>query len=78
MVQSLLVGCLEDEDFRDGEPRLTQLFWLIAGLLCIPSSNTDAERGFSFLKVHTDERASSSHSTIVGLISLKFKKVLLF
>ena len=33
-------------------------------------------RGFSILrKVHTDERASLSHSTMVGLMSLKFNNV---
>ena len=48
----------------------------IAGVFCIPSANNDAERGFSiFPKVHTDERASLSHSTIVGLMSLKFNNV---
>ncbi len=48
----------------------------MAGLLCIPSSNADAERGFSILrKIHTDERASLSHSTTVGLMSLKFNSV---
>ena len=63
----------------DVEPRFPKLFRLMAGLLYIPSSKADAERGFSILwKVHTDERASLSHSTIVGLMSLKFNNVLLF
>ena len=48
----------------------------IAVFFCIPSSNTDVERGFSILrKVNTDERASWSHSTIVVLMSLKFNNV---
>ena len=49
----------------------------MAGLLCVPSSNADSERGFSiFQKVHTDEKAASlSHSIIVGLMSLKFNNV---
>ena len=63
----------------DGEPRFPILFRLMADLLCIPSSNADVERGFSILqKVHTDERASLSHSTIVVLMSLKFKCCLFF
>ena len=57
----------------DGEPKFPILFRLMAGLLCIPSSNADAERGFSILQmVHTDERASLSHFTIVVLMSLKY------
>ena len=60
----------------EGEPRFPKLFRLMDGLLCIPSSNADAERGFSILqKVHTDEGASLSHSTIVGLLYLKFNNV---
>ena len=60
------------EDFR----WFPKLFRLMAGLLYIPSSNAYAERGFSILrKVHTDERASLSHSTIVSLMSLKFNIV---
>ena len=59
------------EDFR-WRIKASQLFRLKAGLLCIPSSNADAERGFSILqKVHTDERASLNHYTIVGQMSLK-------
>ena len=58
MCWSLLVGSREDN---------------VAGLLCIPSSNADAERGFSILrKIHTDERASLSHFSLVSLMSLKF------
>ena len=35
-------------------------------------SNVDAERGFSVLrKVHTDQRASLSQSTIITLMSIK-------
>ena len=48
-----------------GEPRFSKLHQLMAGLLTIPCSNADAERGFLVLrKVHTDQRASLSHSTI--------------
>ncbi len=44
----------------------------MVGLLSIPCSNADAERGFSVLrKVHTDQRASLSHETIVHLFSIK-------
>lgn len=57
----------------NGEPRFSKLFRLMAGLLSIPCSNADAERGFSVLrKVHTDQRASLSQSTIVHLFSVKF------
>lgn len=55
-----------------GEPRFSRLYQLMAGLLSIPCSNADAERGFSVLrKVHTDQRASLNQSTIISLISLK-------
>ena len=55
-----------------GEPRSSKLHQLMAGLLTIPCSNADAERGFSVLKkVHTEQRASFSQSTIVTLMSIK-------
>lgn len=45
----------------------------MAGLLTIPCSNADAERGFSILrKVHTDARSTLQQSTIVSLMSVKF------
>ena len=57
----------------DGEPRFPCLFKLMAGLLSIPSSNADSERGFSMLrKIHTDQRSRLDHSTVVSLMSLKF------
>ena len=53
-----------------GEPRSSKLHQLMAGLLTIPCSNADAERGFSVLrKVHTDQ--SLSQSTIITLMSIK-------
>ncbi len=56
-----------------GELRFPNLYRLMAGLLSIPCSNADAERVFSVLrKVHTDQRASLSHETIVHLFSIKF------
>ena len=56
-----------------GEPRFSTLFRLMAGLLSIPCSNADAERGFSVLrKIHTDQRSNLDQSTIVGLLSVKF------
>lgn len=57
----------------EGELRFGTLCRLMAGLLTIPCSNADAERGFSILrKVHTDQRPSLNHSTIVSLMSVKF------
>ena len=45
----------------------------MAGLLTIPISNADAERGFSILrKKHTDQRSNLSQSTIIALMSIKF------
>lgn len=56
----------------DGEPRFPTLCRLMAGLLSIPCSNADSERGFSILrKIHTDQRANLDHSTIVSLMSFK-------
>ena len=55
-----------------GEPRFSKLHQLMAGLLTIPCSNADAEKGFSVLrKVITDQRASLSQSTIIKLMSIK-------
>ena len=62
------------EDFRL-RAKVSQIIQ-VDGWSSIPSSNAEAERGLSILrKVHADERASLSHSTIVGLISLKFNNV---
>ena len=56
-----------------GELRFPNLAKLMAGLLSIPCSNADAERGFSILrKIHTDQRSNLDQSTIVSLMSLKF------
>ena len=45
---------------------------LMIGLMSIPASNTDAERGFSMLrKFHTDQRSNLSQSTIIALMSIK-------
>lgn len=42
-----------------GEPRFPNLAKLMAGLLSIPCSNADAERGFSMLrKIQTDQRSN--------------------
>ena len=63
------------EDFR-WRAKVSQIIQ-VDGWTSIPSSNAEAERGFSILrKVHADERASLSHSTIVGLISMKLLVVL--
>ena len=42
------------------------------GLMSIPASNADAERGFSMLrKIHADQRSNLSQSTIIALMSIK-------
>ena len=57
----------------DGQPRFRLLHQLMAGLLSIPVSNTDSERGFSMLrKIHTDQRANLDQSTIIALMAMKF------
>ena len=54
----------------DGQQCFKHLHKLMAGLLSIPVSNADSERGFSMLrKVHTDQR---SKSTLVALMAMKF------
>jgi len=48
-------------------------FKLVSGLLSTPCSNADSERRFSMLrKIHTDQRGSLDHSTIVALMNIKF------
>ena len=57
----------------DGQPRFNLLHQLMAGLLSIPVSNADSERGFSMLrKIHTDQRANLDQSTIIALMGMKF------
>lgn len=57
----------------DGELRFPFLVKLMAGLLTIPSSNADSERGFSILRrIHTDQRPSLKQSTIISLMAIKF------
>ena len=58
----------------DGELRFPSLVKLMVGLLLIPSSNADSERRFSMLrKIHTDQRPTLKQSTIISLMSIKFK-----
>ena len=55
----------------DGQPRFKTLYKLIAGLLSIPCSNADAERGFSILrKIHTDQRSNLDHCSDVHEVQL--------
>ena len=62
----------------DGQPRFPKLFHLMTGLLCIPVSNADSERGFSILrKIHTGQRSNLMQSTIIALMSIKFIRRLL-
>ena len=57
----------------DGEKRFWLLVKLITGLMSIPSSNADSERGFSILrKIHTDQRPVLKQSTLISLMSIKF------
>ena len=43
----------------NGQPRFPLLYKLMMGLLPIPASNADAERGFSMLrKIHTDQSSN--------------------
>ena len=57
----------------DGKLRFGKLYSLMAGLLSIPVSNADSERGFSmFRKIHTDQRSNLDHSTINALMCMKF------
>ncbi len=56
-----------------GELRFPNLSKLMVGLLSIPCSNADSERGFSVLrKIQTDQRSNLDQTTIVSLMSLKF------
>ena len=57
----------------DGRLRFGSLYYLMSGLLSIPCSDADSERGFSMLrKIHTDQRSNHDQSTLVVLMSLKF------
>ena len=52
---------------------ISQLVKLITGLISIPSSNADSERGFSILRnIHTDQRLILKQSTLISLMSIKF------
>ncbi len=56
-----------------GESRFPKLAKLMAGLLSIPCSNADSERGFSILrKIHTDQRSNLDQSTLISLMSIKY------
>ena len=55
-----------------GKPWFHSLYKLMIGLLTIPASNADSERGFSVLrKIHTDQRSNLNQSTIIALMSVK-------
>ena len=57
----------------DGQERFGLLCKLMYGLLSIPCSNADSERGFSILrKIHTDQRSNLDQSTIIAFMSMKF------
>ena len=55
----------------EGQPRFNLLHKLMSGLMSIPVSNADSERGFSILKkIHTDQRSNLDQSTIVALMTI--------
>ena len=57
----------------DGEMRFPLLVKLMTGLMSIPSSNADPERGFFILrKIHTDKHPTLKQSTLISLMSIKF------
>ena len=57
----------------EGTDRFSLLCKLMFGLLSIPCSNADSERGFSILrKIHTDQRSNLDQTTIISLMSMKF------
>ncbi len=57
----------------DGRDRFSALVKLMYGLMSVPCSNADSERGFSILrKIHTDQRSNLDQSTIIALMSMKF------
>ena len=57
----------------DGDLHFPLLARLMAGLLSIPVSNDDSEKGFSILrKIHTDQRPTLKQSTIISLMAIKF------
>ena len=56
-----------------GELWFANLAELMAGLLAIPSSNADSERGFLILRIiHMVQRSNLDESSVVTLMSLKF------
>ena len=56
----------------DGQTRFPFFSRLMAGLLSIPASNADSERGFSMLrKIHTDQRPTLKPSTVASLMCIK-------
>ena len=58
----------------DDKERVPLLLMLMSGLLSVPSSDADCERGHSLLrtKINSDQRSHLVHSTIVSLMSFKF------
>ena len=58
---------------HDGQLRFPYLTKLTSGLLCIPVSNADSERGFSVLrKIHMDQRPSLNQESLIALMTIKF------
>ena len=55
------------------EREISLTYKAMPGLLSIPVSNADSERGFSILrKIHTDQRPSLKQDTLVTLMTTKF------
>ena len=56
----------------NGEMKFPLLVKQMTGLMSIPSSNADSERGFFNLrKIHTDKRPTLKQSTLISSMSIK-------
>lgn len=57
----------------EGELRFPHMVRLMLGLMTIPSSNADSERGFSLLRrIHTDQRPTLKQPSLNALMAIKF------
>ena len=71
--RSVCVGVVSKLETLDGEVRSHCLVKLMTGLLTIPVSNADSERGFSILReIYTDQRPSLSQETLFSLMTMTY------